>query len=67
MPISLAASASCSFTFSMGTRRKLNCWQRDLMVAGTFCSSVVAKMKMTYGGGSSMVLSSALNALVESM
>ena len=42
-------------------------WQRDRMVAGTFWISVVARMKMTWAGGSSSVFSSALNAAVESM
>ena len=36
-------------------------------MAGSFCSSVVAKMNTTYSGGSSSVFSSALNALAESM
>jgi len=34
---------------------------------GTLCSSVVAMMKTTRGGGSSTVLSNALNDEVESM
>ena len=42
-------------------------WQRLKIVTGTFCTSVVAKIKMTCSGGSSIVLSSALNAAVESM
>jgi hypothetical protein len=42
-------------------------WQRDWMVAGTLCASVVQRMNLTCSGGSSMVLSSALNAAVESM
>ena len=37
-------------------------WQRDRMVTGIFCASVVAKMNLTCGGGSSSVLSRALNA-----
>ena len=36
--------------------------QRERMVAGIFCTSVVAKIKMTCAGGSSSVLSKALNA-----
>jgi hypothetical protein len=32
------------------------------MVAGSFCTSVVARMNMTFSGGSSSVFSSALNA-----
>ncbi len=41
--------------------------QRDSTVTGTFLLSVVAKMKVTWGGGSSSVFSSALNAFFESM
>ena len=37
-------------------------WQRERMVAGTFWISVVARMKMTWAGGSSSVFSSALKA-----
>ncbi len=51
----------------MRMRRKSKRWQREIMVAGSFCSSVVARMKMTCAGGSSSVLSSALKALAESM
>ena len=39
---------------------------RDWMVAGTDCSSVVAIMNFTYGGGSSIDLSSASNAFFDS-
>ena len=46
---------------------KANCWQRDLMVAGTLCSSVVARMNIRWAGGSSRIFSSALKAGVESM
>ena len=48
-------------------RWKRNCWHLDLIVAGTFCSSVVAKMNMMYSGGSSIVFSRALKAEVESI
>ena len=44
------------------TRRKSKRWHRDRIVAGTFCGSVVARMNRTWAGGSSRVLSSALNA-----
>jgi hypothetical protein len=37
------------------------------MVTGSLCGSVVAKMNLTWGGGSSSVLSRALKALAESM
>ncbi len=46
---------------------KWNCWHLLLIVAGTFCVSVVAKINITYAGGSSIVLSNALKALVESI
>ena len=36
-------------------------------MAGTLCSSVVARMNIRCSGGSSSVLSSALNAEVDSM
>ena len=42
-------------------------WQRERMVAGTFWISVVARMKMTWAGGSSSVFSNALKAAVDSM
>ena len=50
-------------------RRRLNAnlWQRERIVAGTFCSSVVARMNSRWAGGYSMILSRALNAAVESM
>ena len=43
-------------------RCRSNRWQRLRIVGRTFCGSVVAKMNFTCGGGSSSVLSSALNA-----
>src|SRR4051794_19213417 len=46
---------------------KMNCWHRDKIVAGTLWRSVVAIMNTTCGGGSSSILSSALNADVDSM
>ncbi len=39
---------------------------RDWIVAGTACRSVVAIMNLTYGGGSSIDLSSASNAFFDS-
>jgi len=47
---------------SKPTERKLKCWQREAMVAGILCASVVQSTKTTHGGGSSMVFSSALKA-----
>ena len=43
-------------------RRKSKRWQRDRMVAGTLCGSVVARTKTACAGGSSRVFSSALKA-----
>jgi hypothetical protein len=37
-------------------------WQRDMIVSGTLCVSVVARMNFTCLGGSSSILSNALNA-----
>ena len=50
-----------------GMRWRSKRWQREMMVVGTFCTSVVAKMNFTCAGGSSSVLSSALKDDVESM
>src|ERR1019366_7388053 len=47
---------------SKSTLRKLKCWQRDAMVAGILCASVVQSTKTAHGGGSSMVFKSALKA-----
>ncbi len=46
---------------------KSNRWHRDWIVAMTLLGSVVAKMNFTCSGGSSSVLSRALNAAVVSM
>ncbi len=43
-----------------GMRLKSNRWQRESTVIGILCGSVVAKMNLTWAGGSSNVLSSAL-------
>ena len=48
-------------------RRKSKRWQREMMVAGSFCSSVVARIKTTCSGGSSRVFSRALKAEAESI
>ena len=47
---------------SASTRRRSKRWQRDSTVTGTLRISVVAKMNLTCGGGSSSVFSSALKA-----
>ena len=49
------------------SRRNAKRWQRERIVAGTLCSSVVARMNSRCSGGSSMIFSSALNAAVDSM
>lgn len=46
---------------------KVKRWHRERMVAGTLCSSVVARMNIRCSGGSSMVFSRALKAWVDSM
>ena len=48
-------------------RRKSKRWQRERMVAGILCASVVASTKTTCGGGSSSVFSRALKASLVSM
>jgi formiminotetrahydrofolate cyclodeaminase len=48
-------------------RRKSNRWQRETMVSGSLWTSVVAKKNFTWGGGSSSVLRSVLNASRVSM
>ena len=53
--------------WSGSTRRRSKRCVRDRIVTGTLRISVVAKMNLACGGGSSRVLSRALNAAVESM
>ena len=48
-------------------RSKSYIWQRDRIVGSSLFFSVVARMKMTYEGGSSSVFRKALKACVESM
>ncbi len=52
---------------SFEMRWKSKRWQRDRIVSRIFCGSVVHRTKMPRLGGSSSVLSSALNACVVSM
>ena len=52
---------------SASIRRRSKRWQRDTTVTGTLRTSVVAKMNVTCGGGSSRVFNSALKACFESM
>ena len=65
MPPSTTSMRSTMASTEM--RWKSKRWQRDRMVAGSFCGSVVARMNTAWAGGSSSVLSSALNAPVDSM
>ena len=46
---------------------KSNRWHRERMVSGSFWGSVVAKMNLTLGGGSSRVFNRALKASLVSM
>ena len=48
-------------------RLKAYRWQRERMVAGTLCSSVVARMNIRWAGGSSKIFNRALKAAEESM
>ena len=52
---------------SLEMRWKSKRWQRERIVSRIFCGSVVHRMKTTWLGGSSSVLSSALNAAAVSM
>src|SRR5882672_5615540 len=55
-------SSRCSTVSFVVIRLKSNIWQRDKMVGMILCFSVVARIKMAYGGGSSNVFKNALNA-----
>ena len=63
----LAMPCRCLTSTSASTRRRSKRWQRDSTVTGTLRISVVAKMNLACGGGSSSVFSSALNAAGDSM
>ncbi len=66
-PSRAAMRPKCAASSACDTRRRSKRWQRDSTVTGTRRSSVVAKMNVTSGGGSSSVFSNALKALRESM
>ena len=57
----------CPAICSAGSALRLNCRQRDRIVTGIFCGSVVASRNFTWGGGSSSVFSKALKEWAESM
>ena len=64
---SAATRVSCSEISASVRARNPKRWQREMIVAGILWSSVEARMKRAWGGGSSSVFSSALNASVVSM
>src|SRR5690606_33181713 len=66
-PSAASTVARCVATAAGGMFFRLNCRQRESTVTGTRCGSVVASTNTTCGGGSSSVLSIALNACVDSM
>ena len=65
--VQLTGKILCYAICALAMGRKSYRWQRLWIVAGTFCGSVVHRMNLTWSGGSSIVLSSALNAAEESM
>ena len=64
-PVMTCRSWSAMRSLAMPAKSKR--WQRDRIVIGTFWTSVVAKMNLTWGGGSSNVFSRALKAWGVSM
>ena len=66
MPSAAAIVRSCAAMSGVGIVRNSKTCDRDRIVSGILCSSVVAIMKMTCAGGSSIDLSSALNDGAES-
>jgi len=56
---------SVSTSVSPDTARKSKRWQRERIVAGSFCGTVVARMNLTCGGGSSSVFRNASTACFE--
>ncbi len=66
MPSASAMTRNCSMMARVPMVRNSNSWERDRIVSGILCSSVVAIMKTTCGGGSSIDFSRALNEEFES-
>src|SRR6185312_1165186 len=60
-------SCKCSTVSLLVILLKSKIWQRDRIVGSILCFSVVAKIKMANGGGSSSVLRNALKAAELSM
>ncbi len=67
MPSSLQTRLSSATMFAWVWRWKSNRWHRERMVGSSLWGSVVARTKMTWGGGSSSVLRRALEASLVSM
>ena len=67
MPSASAIFLSCSAMARVAIVRNSYTCDREVMVSGILCSSVVAITKTTWGGGSSMDFRRALNDEVESM
>ncbi|MBA7592690.1 hypothetical protein ES708_34883 [subsurface metagenome] len=67
MPSAAQMVSSLATTLDWEMRLKSKRWQRDMIVGNTLCISVVASTKITWGGGSSSVLSRALEALLLSI
>ena len=61
----IPSAAAIFFSWSPMARLEIvlnsKTWERDAIVSGIFSSTVVAMMKVTWGGGSSIDLSKALN------
>jgi hypothetical protein len=55
-------SARWAASRGAGSSENSKCWVRDRIVGRTIWGSVVASTKMTWSGGSSSVLSSAVEA-----
>ena len=66
-PASDATQRRCSASTSAWRSRNSKCWVRLRIVGSTFWGSVVASTNTTWPGGSSSVLSKALDAAAESM
>ncbi len=61
--LSASHTRESTFTSSPGPgRRKAKRWQRERIVLSSLAGSVVQSTKTTWGGGSSSVFSSALDA-----
>ena len=66
-PASATTWSTSSVSWLASSRCTSKCWVRLRMVGSSFCGSVVASTNTTWSGGSSSVLSSALDAFLLSM